>query len=258
MDEEELLDELREFAAEDTDVDDEEETEEEIDVDALQAELESYKADATAARQFRADPVGSLNRIAAELGYKIEPSAGAARPATSQGGDYDALVSEAVNEAFQGSEDLAFLKPQFTGALSKAFGKVIKPLEEMTQREKQATRQAAIQAVESQMDQEYPGWREHNAEMQEIGNWLRAALNGGDIHHPKYGNIYKAAYAIATGEGKATAAAARRMAGAGRNKTRTGGSGTHKPNITEKIKKAPNRDEQISTALDAALAELGL
>ena len=236
-----------------------EETEsEETDLDALRQELESYKADATAARNFRANPVQGLNELAAQLGYQVAPQNPSAAPESQPtSGGYESAVREAVEEAFAGS-DVGFLKPEIQNAISKAMEKIIKPIEEMTQREKETQRRTIIQSVETQMDQDFPNWRAHNDEMQEVGNFLRSALNGGNVNHPKYGNLYKMAYQIVTGEGKATATAARRLSGAARNSTRTGGTGTARPDVGKKIKSAENRDSQIEIALDAAIAELGL
>lgn len=257
-----LLEELREFANEEDEDEHEEiedEGEEPSDVEALRAELESMRSDAEAARRFRANPTQGLNELAQQLGYTLTPNTpqGGGQQKSS-GSQYDSAVKEAVEEAFQGSEDLGFLKPQFTVALSRALEGVVKPLEEMTAREKQAQRTALVQSVESEMDREFPGWRQHNDEMQELGNFLRAALNGGNFYHPKYGSLYKMAYRLVTGEGRATATAAKRLSGAGRNRTRTGGTGAAKPDISKKIKDQTDRNSQVEIALDAALSELGL
>lgn len=258
----ELLEELRAFANEE-DEDETEDTNDETeddggeDLDSLRAEIEQLRADAQATRNFRANPTQGLNELAQQLGYKLTPNTPQNTPQPS-GGQYESAVKSAVEEAFQGSEDLGFLKPQFTVALSKALEGVVKPIEEMSAREKQNQRTAVIRAVESEMDKDFPGWRQHNEEMQELGNWLRAALNGGDVHHPKYGSLYKMAYNLVSGEGRATAAAAKRLSNAGRNRTRTGGTGTTKPDIGKKIKETNNRNDQVGIALDAALAELGL
>lgn len=258
----EILDELKEFASEEgeeeeEDDEEESETEDSAELDRLRSELESYKTDAQAARNFRANPTQSLNELAAQLGYKLSPQA----PAQTSGGTpstYDGAVREAVEEAFEGSDDLGFLKPQFQQAISKALEKVIKPIEDMSAREKTEQRRAVVDSVEARMDQDYPGWRQHNDDMQAVGDFLRQALNGGNLNHPKYGSIYQMAYQIVTGDGRATANAAKRLSRTSNNATRTGGSSSTKPNVAKKIKDTTNRDSQVEIALDAALSELGL
>jgi hypothetical protein len=255
-----LLEELRNFANEEDEEETDDGAEEQDDtseLDALRAEIEALRGDAQATRNFRANPTQGLNELANQLGYKLTPNT-PNQPSSAPSSQYGAAVKSAVEEAFQDAQDLGFLKPQFEVALSKALEGVVKPLEDMTAREKAAARASLVRSVETEMDREFPGWRQHNDEMQELGNWLRSALNGGDIYHPKYGSLYKMAYALIAGEGRATAAAAKRLSGASRNRTRTGGTGTTKPDVSKKIKETKNRDDQVSIALDAALAELGL
>lgn len=260
--EDELLQELQEFASESEAEDEEPEEESDGDniasqLEALRIELDALRPDAEAARAFRSDPVAGLNDLARQLGYQVAPQTPtAAAPAASVPMPG---VHEAVEEAFADTPDLGFLKPNFEKALSKALGSVVKPMEEATQKEKARHRQSAIQSVESQMDKEFPGWRSHNQEMLKVGEFIRNALSGeGDLEHPEYGNIYKLVYDFVTKNGQSTAAAARRLSGAARNRTRTGNTGASRPDIGKRIKEAPSPQSQVEIALDAALAELGL
>ncbi len=149
--------------------------------------------------------------------------------------------------------DVGFLAPAIVDAVREALQGEMAPLRQQTEREKEAQRLRQRDTLMAELDAEHPGWEDTYAtEMQELDQFLASDA----LSHPKYGNKYRLLLSVLNKD-KPRIDAARQMAGAARGRVRTGNAGrAAAPNLTERIRQAPDDATAFRLAAEEAIREL--
>jgi hypothetical protein len=200
-------------------------------------------------------------QAAPALGLRLapaEPSTPAGAPSGSQGSAPPAQF--VANLRARLGDQLAFMAEPLASAVWDAQQQTLAPLQERQQALQQDQRDSEYQTVAAQLSQEIPGWDSRENDMLQIMQFLRGALNGGSLRHPRYGSALKLLYSLATGNGQATATAAQRQGQAARNATRTGMGGARSPapNLEEQLRKLPSFQTQMEAAFKDTIREMGI
>lgn len=211
--------------------------------------VERFYGDPAYARQI-------ITQMAPQLGLQIgqpqAPAPQAPRESPVPEGAI-ALVREKLGP------DLAFLAPQMASALWAMMEAQTAPLrarqDDVVFQQRTNDYSRAAQA----MDQEMPGWVQHESDMVGILQFINEAANGGPLMHPRYGSALKLLHGMATGNAQANATVARRQAEAARNATRPS-SGARAPQVTleQQLRKLPNRHAQLAAAFKDTVREMGI
>lgn len=251
---EDLISDVDEVPAEEEPQEESEQSDLASELDELRRQVQEYKTDADLARQFRADPMGSMNQLAQQMGLKLVDQS----PEVTDRKPVNNTVRDAVEKAFNtpDRQDMKFLAPILQDMLSEALDGVVEPVKQQAAEQQKIARNQVVATVESEMDDRFPEWRNHNNEMKDIAAFIQGALGGGPLSHPKWGNLYSLMYRLVTSDGKATAQAAEQLSRASRNRVAAGSGGRASQDVGRKIREADNRQSKVEMALDAALAEI--
>ena len=104
-----------------------------------------------------------------------------------------------------------------------------------------------------ELGESLPGWEQHEAEMEELYDFLATR----QMYHPKFGNKLQLLYNLVTGNAAAVTEAARRMSTAAKSRTTTGHPARSTvPDYSERIQKARSPEEAFQLAAEQAKAEL--
>jgi hypothetical protein len=209
-------------------------------------------------QQFRSDPHGTMRAVAQQLGYELRPAS--QDPSTPSRSEVPRDVLQMAEQALrEDNPDLAFMAPALAKVAYQIAKQTVEPVNNQTQALNQTRRAQEYREAVDQLESEYPEWRTHETEMSQRLDFLKSALNGGPMVHPKYGNVLNILYGWSSGDGRAIVAAARRMSEAARNRVSTGVRQTRNvPDVQAQIKKAKSRQDKMRIALNASLGELGL
>ena len=199
-----------------------------------------------------------IEQMAPNLGITISSQA---PNAESNSGNAPPQFLDAIRRHL--GSDYGFLAEPFAQAMWEAGQHMIQPIaqqqERATQQHEQATRersQSMYQGMAEELSRAHPGWEAHENDMYDRLNFLRAALNGGSLTHPKYGSILSMLYQLSTGNGHSVAEAGRRMSQAAQNATRTGTPDRQAPpNTQELIRGADNANSRWEIAFQDALSQ---
>jgi hypothetical protein len=155
--------------------------------------------------------------------------------------------------------DLAFLAPQMARAMAAMLEDRTAPLRERQHDAMVQQRTSDYARAAQSMDQEMPGWVQHENDMVGILQFITEAANGGPLMHPRYGSALKLLHTLATGNAQATAQVARRQAEAARSATRPA-SGARAPQVTleQQLRKLPSRHAQLAAAFKDTVREMGI
>lgn len=244
--------------------------------------IATYRQKAELVDRFYSDPTyaaQTMQQMAQQLGYTLTRANGqpaqqsqqgqqahSQGQATQGGGQIPDWVNRMASEAVTDNPDLAFLAPIIAKAAWSITNAATEPLQQEAEARRKADedrrtqdRQAEFERLALELEEQGVDWREHEEEMTERLNFLRAALtNQGSWSHPRYGNVLQLLHTWVAGPKAAQAEAGRRLQQAMQNRTSTG-TATRSPgvNTQQLIRDAKTQQEQFAIAFRAALAEAG-
>ena len=130
----------------------------------------------------------------------------------------------------------------------------VAPLLQQREQEKKQSLSQAYDDAATELGTKYPGWEEHEQEMESVLGWLQ----GGTMTHKKYGSrmeaLYKLTHLLNGNSGPVRAEALRATSAAAKARTVTGQAGRGiTENVQDKIRTAKTQKEAF--ALAAQLAE---
>lgn len=149
--------------------------------------------------------------------------------------------------------ELQWMAPMLANSQWAGMQSQLAPIAQRQEMRERQNYDHSFDSAMSELSQKHPGWEGTENEMTAVYGWL----SNGPLSHPKYGNRLEALYTLTQmlngNNGQATAAAARRMGEAARNRTTTGrASGNPAPNYTEQVRKASTSREAFAIAAKAA------
>lgn len=227
--------------------------------------------DRTAARQFsqKAELVDKfysdrdyarkvVQQIAPYLGLQIQPASGGtpAPQGTPQGGQ-PGSSQELESELAQSlGQDLGFLAKPLAQVLGRVIEHRVKdalsPFEQQTVLQQQRSQQQEEDEALATMDSQYPGWEQHQTQMQALDTFLRS----GKHRHPVFGTRQEALYKLVTGGAMARVDAAKAMGQAAKNRTTTGRAGRQTASTLPDTLRQANREQGWNQAWALAAQNL--
>lgn len=222
-----------------------------------EAEVRSLRQKAQMVDRFYSDPAYALQtmqQVAQRLGYTVQPAA--QRPAETASAP-PAWVSEAATQALAGETDLQFLAPLIAKVAYAITQKELAPLQEQTATREQQARQLEFEQMAQALEAEGADWRDHENEMMSRLTWLKQAVNGGTLSHPRYGSLLKLLYQWTIGESQAQVEAGRRMQRALTNRTTQSQTRAQPPvDVQALIQEKSRPQDKWDVAMQQALAEV--
>jgi biopolymer transport protein ExbB/TolQ len=184
-----------------------------------------------------------VQQVAPYLGLQIVPHGGTPGPQgtpSGQTGNTQDLESELHQNL---GSDLGFLAKPLASVLGRVIERRVKeelsPFEQQTRQQQQLSQQQEEDEALAAMDSQYPGWEQHQTQMQQLDAFLRSGRN----RHPVFGTRQEALYKLVTGGAMARVDAAKAMQAAAKNRTTTGRAGRQTAsNLTDTLRKA-NREQ---------------
>lgn len=225
---------------------------------AREAEINDLEQRASIVDQFNQNPFGTLQQLAGQYGYRLESSQGSGSGGQNSPSNVPDRVLQRTREAFRNSPDLAFLAPQIAEAVWNVSQDMVAPMQQQQTQQQQQARQREHEEALEILDEVAPGWNDREDEMAGLLQFLKGALNGGSLRHPRYGHVYEMAYRAITGNAAATATAGRRFAEAARNSTSTGRQRSVPVDVQQQLSKAGSMQDKLQIALRAAMQEHGV
>lgn len=225
-----------------------------------ESEVRGLRQKAQMVDRFYSDPAYALQtiqQVAQTMGYTVA-KAGAAPGAPERSREaVPAWVEEAARQALAGEEDIAFLAPAIAKVAHAITQQQLGPIHERAQAQEVAQRQVEFERMAQDLEAEGVDWRQHEDEMMERLTFLRQAVNGGSLSHPRYGNILKMLHQWTTGERGAQVEAGKRMQRALTNRSTTGSTRAQPPvDVTQLIREKTSPQDQWAIAAKHALAEV--
>lgn len=223
-----------------------------------EAEVRSLRQKAALVDRFYSDPTYALQQIqqvAQRLGYAVTkpgearaPEAPAAVPQWAQ---------DAAQQALAGDQELQFLAPVIAKAAYAITQQQMAPLHEQAQAQQTAARQLEFEAMAQALEADGADWRQHEEDMMQRLAFLRQAVNGGTLNHPRYGSLLKLLYQWTTGERGAQVEAGKRMQRALTNRSSAGQARAQPPvDVQQLITEAKSPQDKWDVAMKQALAEV--
>lgn len=204
-------------------------------------------------QRFHSDPEYARQTIMAraqQLGMQL------GQPATSgtsvpAGAPTDMV--EAVKARWQQKHpELTFMAPAVADAFQAMIGPALSSLQQQQASSSQAARDQEYERIAAALSEKMPGWEQHEEEM----NSLLAFFQSNRLSDRQWGSKLELLLRLVTGDGQATAEAARRLAQAARSRVSVGQpTATPVPNIAEQVRKPRNMQDAWDVAAKFAMEE---
>ena len=218
----------------------------------LQTENKRLAERAAMVDRFEANPEAVLRNIAKDMGMELVPAQQQQQGSQKPPAEFLSRLGERLPEEWK------FLGEIIGPALWDTTNEMVKPLEEESKNQKAASRNAEFQAIESQMDDQYPDWRGFLPQMNELYKWI-VGSGTGSMRHPKHGNVYEALYKLASGNTAGARQAVNRMRNAAQNATsESDGQAGMGPDLQTQMANEPDRRKRLRMAFRNALSEHGV
>jgi hypothetical protein len=221
------------------------------------AELAELREARRVIEQFNANPMQSLEQIAQQMGLEVRKR-GVAE--TQQAAPQQPSNVQKVEDLIE-DESLKFLAPMIAKVAEKiADEKVrstVEPLQRSQQEIQQRNRQLEYITAAQKLGQRVPDWQQREPEMQARLEFIRGALSGGPLEHPKYGSMLDMLHNWASGKDNAVREVTERYRQAPRNRAPTsGGDRQRRPDILKIVSEAKSPQDQMKIAFDEAVREV--
>ena len=151
------------------------------------------------------------------------------------------------------SPELQWMAPALAASQWAGMQMALQPIQEQQAQSARSTRDQQYDALVEQLSSKAPGWEAHEDDMDGLLSFLQSPK----MTDRRWGSKLELLHKLVTGDGQATAEAARRMGQAGRSRA-PGGMPMAAPvlNIGEQVKKVKNNSEAWELAAKHAMAEL--
>lgn len=224
----------------------------------MQAEIDRLTQRAQLLDEFEANPQAVLSNVAERLGMDLVPkqSAGASSQGTSNTQPPPTFVDNVTRNL---PPEMQFMGDSIAAATWIANQDALRPFQQQQLESAQRANLQERDRIAAEMDASHPEWRKSIGDMEERYTFIREAVNGGSMQHPKFGSLQEMLYGLATGEKSAVTTAASRMRDASRNATSTSSNQSPSPvSVQKQIREAKTPDDKFTIAFQAALAEHGV
>lgn len=230
----------------------------------LRQERDRLAQRASLVDQFEQNPEQTIRNIVKQMGMEIvDPRGGGGQGAGTTAPA--ANIPQAFTDKIKASlgADYEFLAPQMATAMWEATQSAIEPVQQRQQAESERQRATERDAIVSEMDKKYPGWKDPQvlSEMEEVYRFLySSAQGGGSMRHAKHGSVQELLYKLATGKNAARADVLSEMSNATRNGTSssTSDASTTDMDVQKQIKSAKSESQKWLIALRRAAADNGV
>ena len=227
-------------------------------IEDMQAEITRLTERTQLVDQFEANPQAVLRSVAERLGMALVPAqtngnGNQAQDNSSPPQSYTDTVTSSLPSEMQ------FMGDSIARATWAANQESLRPFQEQQRASNERASLAERNAIAAEMDASNPGWRDKVGEMEERYTFIRDAVNGGAMKHPKFGSLQQMLLALVAGENGAVNTAVSRINSAGRNATsRSDNQSTAPVDIAKLIKDASSGQDKFDIAFRAAMAEHGV
>src|SRR5262245_42891106 len=214
----------------------------------------SRKGDLELVDNFRNNPEFARQLIQQEaqrLGINIaQASPQQPQPATPSSA-IPAPFVQAVAERLP--QELQWMAPALAQATYASVAHLTQPMLQQNQQRLKEERESEWDTLAAQLSETTPGWEAHEDDMLAVLEFLQSPK----LKHPVYGSKLNLLLGLVTGNAAATQQAIQRMSQAGRQRVGMGQtSRTSVPNITDRVRKAPNNREAWRLAAEAAINQV--
>lgn len=221
-------------------------------------ERKQLREQAAIVERFQSDPQFAeqiLQQRAAALGYQI------IRPGSNGNANAPVTPADAGNipqeyiQAIQAklAPELQWMAPSLAAATYSAIQAGVDPIKKQVVERETRQRNEQLDAIEAKMNENYPGWEQHEDSMRGLYSWLKSD----SLEHPLYGNKYEMLYKLATQQASSVSEAARRLSAAARNRTSTSQvTSNTQPNIFDRVRKAASNEDAWDAAAKFAKEQL--
>jgi len=213
-------------------------------------ELKRGREAAAQVQQFYSDPA-YRRQVIAQFQHEIAQAQPQAQRTSAGQVTAPADLVETIKA--QLAPELQWMAPMLANSQWAGMQSQLAPIAQRQEAKERQNYDHSFDSAMAELSQKHPGWEGTEDEMTAVYGWL----SNGSLSHPKYGNRLEALYTITQmlngNNGSATAAAARRMGEAARNRTTTGrASGNPAPNYNDQVRKATTSREAFAIAAKAA------
>ena len=207
--------------------------------------VERFNSDPDFARQ-------TIYQRAQQLGLNVgQPGQ---QPGIQHGSASKSLPPELI-EAYKTnlSTELQWMAPTLAAAQYAGMQMMIQPLEQQQAQTARSTRDQEYDALATQLSEKTPGWEAHEDDMDGLLTFLQSPK----MTDRRWGSKLELLHKVVSGDGQATAEAARRMGQAVRSRAPAGSPmASPTPNIAEQVRKPKNSQDAWQIAANHAVAEL--
>lgn len=215
-------------------------------------ELNALREKAIIVDQFQADPEGTLTQLAQRLGLQVaKPGADTSATSGSTEGSAEEKAKKLLDEKGYG-----FMADAILEASKILVGDQAEKSNKQAEEIKAQLQAARIEEAKSKLTSKNPNWSSKETEMTEVMNFLRGALNGGSIEHPKFGSVLDVLYKVVEPQGVQAGRTADRFEQALRNRITGGNGAASSVSAEEQISKTESIGDKLSIALRASLNEM--
>lgn len=171
------------------------------------------------------------------------------------GGQSTSRVPPELVEAVKAnlSPELQWMAPALASSQWAGMQMALQPIQQQQAQTMRQTRDQQFDELAEALAQKAPGWEEHEDDMDALLGFLQSDK----MTDRRWGSKLELLHRLVTGEGQATANAARRMADAARHRNPAGQPvATPGPDVSEAVRKPKTTQDAFNVAAQFALGEM--
>jgi hypothetical protein len=151
------------------------------------------------------------------------------------------------------SPELQWMAPALAASQWAGMQMALQPIKEQQAQTARSTRDQQYDQLAEQLSERAPGWESHEEDMDQLLTFLQSP----NMTDRRWGSKLELLHKMVSGDGQATAEAARRMGQAARSRAVAGSPmATPQPNIAEQVRKPKQMQDAWDIAAKHALSEL--
>ncbi len=151
------------------------------------------------------------------------------------------------------SPELQWMAPALAASQWAGMQMALQPIQQQQAETQRSTRDQQYESLAAQLSEKAPGWEQHEEDMDALLTFLQSP----QMTDRRFGSKLDLLYKLVSGEGHATAEAARRMGQAARSRAVAGSPmATPTPNIAEQVRKPKNMQDAWGIAAKHAMEEM--
>lgn len=223
-------------------------------VEQLRTQNEQLQQRAQLLDQFEANPERVIRDVANRLGFELRAQGSSNNDEELD--DPPRHVVESISQKLP--QEMQFMAESLAKASWAANQAALRPLQEQQAQDRSKAIIQERDTIAAELDARNPTWRTHLPEMEQRFEFLKQAINGGSMRHPKFGTLQEMLLELTTGASSANATAARRMRDAAQNTTSNSShQGPRGADVRRQINEAKSTQDKFKIAFKAAIAEHG-